>query len=170
MGDYRLPPYLVADLARGANGPEVMILLLRWMDRLLLETDFNLDKLDTKLQTDLPIWTNSNSPTPSINQALPHQGFVKNGSSSRVPPTLPPSEKRSPAKTDLAGRCGLWCLARGVGGVLLRSISGPAGNRTGGPLRALDSASGTGSPADVPLANEHILLINRYKYDLSIIL
>ena len=43
--DYRLPPYLVADLARGTTGHEVMFLLLRWIDR-LIESDVNLYKLD----------------------------------------------------------------------------------------------------------------------------
>lgn len=34
--DYRLHPYLAADLFRGPSGHEVGILLLRWMDRLLM--------------------------------------------------------------------------------------------------------------------------------------
>lgn len=38
--DYRLHPYLAADLARGSGGHEIMILLLRWADRL---SEFNSD-------------------------------------------------------------------------------------------------------------------------------
>lgn len=33
-GDYRLHPYLVTDLCRGSSGHEVMLLILRWIDRL----------------------------------------------------------------------------------------------------------------------------------------